>query len=270
MPYTDDKIYGPYEIDKVVITGEDLKKRRLLAISSEVYYYNTTLWREALRYMQKVGDRKAEQQIFMKRVSYANSQAAKGIFIGMGLTVGAVAAVGVGAVASAYPLAQAIALKTFEFARPAWKFYKATTYWRMGINAGVQTMIEGDAREVNYASVAAEILPLSVFSPLVEWRPFSKWENRRLRTSFVQNSFSIHYKSIPETMFDVTTQVATCGLSKGISLGIRGATASELQDKLIRRLFENVTFPIYQSGFQLGSQTAAEQIRKDLKLNIPK
>ena len=263
MPEVDDKIYGPYKIDEVVITGENLKKRRLLAISGEVYYHNTALWREALRYMQKIGDKKAEQQIFMKRVGYANNQAAKGIFIAMGLTVGVVAAVGVGAVAAAHPLAQAIAIKTGEFARPAWKFYKATTYWRMGINAGVQTMIEGDANRINFVSIAAEALPFSALSPMVEYRPFDDREHMQFRTVFNQNQGSLHYKSISETTFDCGVQSITGGISQGVSKVIRNMVGKELQDQLVRRVLNNVAFPINHFGYQFGSQGLFEQVKKD-------
>lgn len=263
MPHTDDKTYGPYKIDEVAIKGDNLKRRRLLAISGEVYYHNTALWREALRYMQKIGDKNAEQQIFMKRVGYANNQAAKGIFISMGLTVGVVAAVGVGAVTAAHPLAQAIAIKTGEFARPAWKFYKATTYWRMGINATTQTLLNsGGARDVNMVSVIGEGFSPGMSSLLssIEWRPFTKNEDIRFRAIGLN-------KSLSETVYDAGMQRLSGGFNRGITSYVKKQIGREINTELVNNLIKNVAFPIYQTGCEFVNQGLTETIKNDLNKN---
>lgn len=264
MPGTDDKIYGPNKIDEVIIAGKNMKRKRYLDLPGELYYHNIPLFREAMKYMRQIGDKKAEQQLFLKRMRYGSNESAKGIFMLIGGTVGTVFTVGVVAPAVASsPMALSVAAKIGRFAKPTWKFYKATTYWRMGINAGVQTMIERDVKRINLVSIAAEALPLAVLSPMAEYRPFDDRSNMRFRTVFNQNRSSLHYKSISETMFDLAAQSITEGISQGVSTAIRNTAGKELQDQLVRRLFNNVMFPIYHFGYQTGSQGLFEQIKKD-------
>lgn len=217
-----------------------------------------------MKYMRQIGDKKAEQQLFLKRMRYGSNESAKGIFMLIGGTVGTVFTVGVVAPAMASsPMALSVAAKIGRFAKPTWKFYKATTYWRMGINATTQTLLnDGGVRDVNIVSVIGEGVSLGDSSLLssMEWRPFSKNDDIRFRSL----GFN---KSLSETIYDAGMQRFSGGCNNGTSSFVKKQIGQELNTVLVNKLIKNVAYPIYQTGYEFLNQGLTETVKNELNKN---
>lgn len=254
----DTKTYSGGTLPPVVITGENLLKKKLLNVPGVVYHNNPAYFRAAIKYMRRIGDKDGEQRIFMRSFNYGRQEASKKVL----LLMGGVAAVGFMPVIAANAGTFALAGKVVRMGKFALDMYKATTYWRMGINAGTQAIIrDGGWREIDYVSVASEAFnPLvGIFSTAIEWRPLHKKEEEQFRSVF-------HNKTISEMIFDMGTSAVIGGASSKISSFVKKSLGSDVNVKLINRLMNNVAFPIYHSGFSLSTEILKEGTKKKYKI----
>ena len=254
----DSKIYNGGTLPTVVVTAENLLKKRLLNISGEVYYNNPAYFRDVLRYMRRIGDKDAEQRIFMKRFNYGRQEASKKVL----LLMGGIAAVGFAPVIVVKAGTFALAGKTVRMGKVALDLYKATTYWRMGINAGTQALISKDGwRDVDYVSVFSEGLnPLiGIASAAIELKPLHEDKDQRFRSVF-------YNKSISETIFDMGASAAIGGVNRKVSTFVKKNLGNEMNVKLVNRLMNHVAFPIYHSGFNLSTEILKEGIKDEYQI----
>lgn len=257
---------NPIPIDPVVVYAKSIKQQ-LLSVSDEYYYYNVEYWRKAMAYMRRVGDKDGKFAIYMKRLNYGRGQWAKGVFGLIGGIVGAVLTVEAFAVASV-GLSSAFASGTTASAK-MWnagrfllktKFRSISTYYNMGINAGVQAAFDKEGfRGINIVSVAAEGLSptLGAVTTGFEWSPFSKDENNFFRV--------VGYnKSIPETIFDASTHFGTGYIRNSISKEVNKSINTSLE-KSIKTHFAS---PIFQIGYQFILQGPAPGIKEALGITV--
>lgn len=254
----DTKIYNGGTLPPVTITAENLLKKKLLNVPGEVYHNNPAYFRAAMKYMRRIGDKDAEQRIFMKSFNYGRQEASKKVL----LLMGGVAAVGFMPAIAADAGTFALAGKVVRMGKVALDMYKATTYWRMGINAGTQAIINEDGwREIDYVSVVSEAFnPLvGTLSTAIELRPFHKRKDQRFRYVF-------YNKTISETIFDMGTGAAFGTANSKISSFVERNLGNDMNVKLINRLMNNVAFPIYYSGFNLSTEILKEGTKKTYKI----
>lgn len=232
-------------------------REQLLEISGEYYFYNPGYWIKAMRYMQRLGDTKAEQRIFNKSFNYGRERDAKRVLLLFG---------GIAGVLYAPALLGRVAVDTGQWlthtsAGKAMGVYKATTYWRMGINAGTQTLLAGgDFREIDCVSVGAEMMPpwANALSPMMEIRPSSE------ESTF---KFIFYNKTASETFFDITANQFTGKIDSKISSFVKRNIGNSMNDELIKRLMNNLAFPTCNSGFQLGTSIITGGVKETLNLS---
>lgn len=254
----DTETYSAGALPPVVITAENLLKKKLLNLPGEVYHKNPAYFRAAMKYMRRIGDKEAERRIFMKSFNYGRQEASKKVL----LLMGGVVAVGCAPAIAANAGTFALAGKVVRMGKVALDMYKATTYWRMGINAGTQAIVSKDGWwEIDYVSVASEAFnPLAgVASAAIEWRPFHEKHDQRFRSVF-------YNKTISETIFDMGTSAAIGGANSKISSFVKKNIRNDMNVKLINRLLNNVAFPVYHSGFSLSTEILKEGTKKKYKI----
>ena len=295
MPKKNEKTYHLGYLEEVHVEAENLLRKKLLNISGAYYASHTQYWRDAMRYMDLIGDQEAKFNIFMRRTAYFRSKATKQVLIGMGGVV-SVGFSPVMAIQAASPTTLAFATKCFGVARTGtisvgqlstaiaqniaqagkigFQAYTASTGWRMGINAGTQVVYEKEhLRGIDYISVASEAIPfhfaswkglagfaVSTSSPIMEWRPFSENENKAFRL--------VGYnKQLPEVLYDMAAQGGFNSLNHGICNTGKKYLGDVLNDQLANKLLNHVVFPGFQGNFQLMSQFSSRKIKNKLGLD---
>lgn len=252
----EEKTYYGRTLPEVVITGDDPMKRRLLEIPGEYYFYNPGHWVKAMRYMQRLGDTKAEQRIFNKSFNYGRERDAKRVLLLFGGIFGALYApplLGQVAADTGYWLTYANAGKSIIGA------YGSSTYWRMGINASTQTLLAGgDFREIDCFSVGAEMMPpwANALSPMMEIRPSGE----------VPFRCTFYNKSVSETAFDITVNQLIGKIDSSISSVVKKNIGKEMTNKLINDMIQGAA-TTYRFGFQFGTGIITEGTKKALNLD---
>lgn len=266
MPEKDKIIYGGC-LSPATVTGVDLKKQRdkakLLAVSGAYYYENIRYWRDAMAYMRVIGDRDAEQKIYMKRFAYSRDKATAGVlkltggFIVAGFAPGALAGI------SASPSVLYLAGKCSQMGKMGFQLYNSSIAIRMGINATTQAITEDDGwRGVNLVSIASEAVPfgmnrwglVNLLSTTAEYKPFSEKEEKIFK-------FTGYNKSFSETFFDIGVQALTAGFDKRISGFVNNNIGNTLKDRTERRLIRYLAAPIYLSGYNLSHRAITVKIK---------
>lgn len=264
----EDKTIHLGTLDTVTVTGINLKKQRenkakLLAVSGAYYYENVRYWRDAIAYMRVIGDRDAEQKIYMKRFVYSRDKATAGVlaltggFIVAGFAPGALAGI------SASPSVLYLAGKCSQMGKMGFQLYNSSVAIRMGINATTQAITEEEGwRGVNVVSIASEIVPfgisrwglVNVLSTTAEYKPLSKLEKFR---------FVNYNKSFSETFFDIGVQALTTGFDKKISGFVNQNLGNTLKDRTERRLIQYFAAPTFLSGYNLSYRAITVKLKKD-------
>lgn len=264
----EDKIIPLGTLDTVTVTGVNLKKQRenkakLLAVPGAYYYENVRYWRDAMAYMRVIGDRDAEQKIYMKRFVYSRDKATAGVlaltggFIVAGFAPGALAGI------SASPTALYLAGKCSQMGKMGFQLYNSSVAIRMGINATTQAITEDDGwRGVNLVSIASEAVPFGIsrwglvnmLSTTAEYKPFSEKEEKIFK-------FTGYNKSFSETFFDIGVQALTTGFDKRISGFVNNNIGNTLKDRTERRLIQYLAAPIYLSGYNLSHRAITVKIK---------
>lgn len=266
MPEKDKIIYGGC-LSPATVTGVDLKKQRdkakLLAVSGAYYYENIRYWRDAMAYMRVIGDRDAEQKIYMKRFAYSRDKATAGVlkltggFIVAGFAPGALAGI------SASPSVLYLAGKCSQMGKMGFQLYNSSIAIRMGINATTQAITEEEGwRGVNLVSIASEAVPfgmnrwglVNLLSTSAEYKPLSKLEKFR---------FVNYNKSFSETFFDIGVQALTTGFDKKISGFVNQNLGNTLKDRTERRLIQYFAAPTFLSGYNLSHRAITVKLKKD-------
>lgn len=264
----EDKIIPLGTLDTVTVTGVNLKKQRenkakLLAVPGAYYYENVRYWRDAMAYMRVIGDRDAEQKIYMKRFVYSRDKATAGVlaltggFIVAGFAPGALAGI------SASPSVLYLAGKCSQMGKMGFQLYNSSVAIRMGINATTQAITEEEGwRGVNVVSIASEIVPfgisrwglVNVLSTTAEYKPLSKLEKFR---------FVNYNKSFSETFFDIGVQALTTGFDKKITGFVNQNLGNTLKDRTERRLIQYFAAPTFLSGYNLSHRAITVKLKKD-------
>lgn len=264
----EDKTIHLGTLDTVTVTGVNLKKQRenkakLLAVSGAYYYENIRYWRDAMAYMRVIGDRDAEQKIYMKRFAYSRDKATAGVlkltggFIVAGFAPGALAGI------SASPSVLYLAGKCSQMGKMGFQLYNSSIAIRMGINATTQAITEEEGwRGVNLVSIASEAVPfgmnrwglVNLLSTSAEYKPLSKLEKFR---------FVNYNKSFSETFFDIGVQALTTGFDKKISGFVNQNLGNTLKDRTERRLIQYFAAPTFLSGYNLSHRAITVKLKKD-------
>lgn len=266
----EDKIIPLGTLDTVTVTGVNLKKQRenkakLLAVPGAYYYENVRYWRDAMAYMRVIGDRDAEQKIYMKRFVYSRDKATAGVlaltggFIVAGFAPGALAGI------SASPSVLYLAGKCSQMGKMGFQLYNSSVAIRMGINATTQAITDDDGwRGVNVVSIASEVVPfgmnrwglVNVLSTSMEIKPWNKDDNQKFICIGYNKSFS-------ETFFDIGVQALTTGFDKMISGFVNQNLGNTLKDRTERRLIKYFAAPTFLSGYNLSHRAITVKLKKD-------
>lgn len=267
----EDKTIHLGTLDTVTVTGVNLKKQRenkakLLAVSGAYYYENVRYWRDAMAYMRVIGDRDAEQKIYMKRFAYSRDKATAGVlkltggFIVAGFAPGALAGI------FASPTALYLAGKCSQMGKMGFQLYNSSVAIRMGINATTQAITDNEGwRGVNVVSIASEVVPfgmnrwglVNLLSTSAEIKPWSDFE----RIKFVG-----YNKSFSETFFDIGVQALTTGFDKKISSYVNQNLGNSIKDRTERRLIQYFAAPTFLSGYNLSHRAIIVKLKEDYEI----
>jgi hypothetical protein len=262
----DEKIAAEVHLPEVVVVGVNLKmKNAYLAVSGRSYHDNPKLFREAIRFMQRIGDIEGERRIFMKSFNAGRERSFQKVVLPMMGVMALPFIVEVSLILASSPTIYSTATKLAPYFTKGFGFYKKSTYARMAFNTVLQMKLSDDGfRDVNLVSIAAETLPfgLNMLTNVVEWTPFKEEEDERFRLIF-------RNKNVSEVIFDMSTQYAAGYISEGISETTGRVFKSAMTDRTVKNGVNYFVKPQFSLLYEIINlkltEKAKEQFFEDEK-----